>query len=291
MSLYANAVASAKEKEILDESFFTELENSKDFSCALKLLSTTNYDFINRTVENALNFEERKLYNFILSEGDNVIKDLLKTTLDYDNALYALRGILSGNVSNFVPDEMQGNEKFLDILAKIKEGKKLNKNLTLDKDIGEVLTKTHQQLNFLYQKKLSVIKTMSQKSKLKNFVELLIDLENLSILYNSNFDKDLLDMIETVGTISKRDLVGIVREKNSFIDNTCFNNLIKIMKSALNDFVKLKLFREEKEKIIFDFLTRDNSVESQNVFLKYVFKKLFEIKRLRLILLQKKYLF
>ena len=289
MSLYANAVASAKEKEILDESFFTELENSKDFSCALKLLSTTNYDFINRTVENALNFEERKLFNFILSEGDNIIKDLLKTTLDYDNALYALRGILSGNVSNFVPDEMQGNEKFLDILAKIKEGKKLNKNLTLDKDIGEVLTKTHQQLNFLYQKKLSVIKTMTQKSKLKNFVELLIDLENLSILYNSNFDKDLLDMIETIGTISKRDLVGIVREKNFNLKNTRFNTILKVMKN--NDSYRFNLFIKEKEKIIFDFLTGDNSVESQNVFLKYVFKKLFEIKRLRLILLQKKYLF
>ncbi len=289
MSLYANAVASAKEKEILDESFFTELENSKDFSCALKLLSTTNYDFINRTVENALNFEERKLFNFILSEGDNVIKDLLKTTLDYDNALYALRGILSGNVSNFVPDEMQGNEKILDILAKIKEGKKLNKNLTLDKDIGEVLTKTHQQLNFLYQKKLSVIKTMTQKSKLKNFVELLIDLENLSILYNSNFDKDLLDMIETVGTISKRDLVGIVREKNFNLKNTRFNTILKVMKN--NDSYRFNLFIKEKEKIIFDFLTGDNSVESPNIFLKYVFKKLFEIKRLRLILLQKKYLF
>lgn len=289
MSLYANAVASAKEKEILDESFFTELENSKDFSCALKLLSTTNYDFINRTVENALNFEERKLFNFILSEGDNIIKDLLKTTLDYDNALYALRGILSGNVSNFVPDEMQGNEKFLDILAKIKEGKKLNKNLTLDKDIGEVLTKTHQQLNFLYQKKLSVIKTMTQKSKLKNFVELLIDLENLSILYNSNFDKDLLDMIETVGTISKRDLVGIVREKNFNLKNTRFNTILKVMKN--NDSYRFNLFIKEKEKIIFDFLTGDNSVESPNIFLKYVFKKLFEIKRLRLILLQKKYLF
>ena len=289
MSLYANAVASAKEKEILDESFFTELENSKDFSCALKLLSTTNYDFINRTVENALNFEERKLYNFILSEGDNILKDLLKTTLDYDNALYALRGILSGNVSNFVPDEMQGNEKFLDILAKIKEGKKLNKNLTLDRDIGEVLTKTHQQLNFLYQKKLSVIKTMTQKSKLKNFVELLIDLENLSILYNSNFDKDLLDMIETVGTISKRDLVGIVREKNFNLKNTRFNTILKVMKN--NDSYRFNLFIKEKEKIIFDFLTEDNSVESPNIFLKYVFKKLFEIKRLRLILLQKKYLF
>ena len=289
MSLYANAVASAKEKEILDESFFTELENSKDFSCALKLLSTTNYDFINRTVENALNFEERKLYNFILSEGDNILKDLLKTTLDYDNALYALRGILSGNVSNFVPDEMQGNEKFLDILAKIKEGKKLNKNLTLDKDIGEVLTKTHQQLNFLYQKKLSVIKTMTQKSKLKNFVELLIDLENLSILYNSNFDKDLLDMIETVGTISKRDLVGIVREKNFNLKNTRFNTILKVMKN--NDSYRFNLFIKEKEKIIFDFLTEDNSVESPNIFLKYVFKKLFEIKRLRLVLLQKKYLF
>ncbi len=289
MSLYANAVASAKEKEILDESFFTELENSKDFSCALKLLSTTNYDFINRTVENALNFEERKLFNFILSEGDNIIKDLLKTTLDYDNALYALRGILSGNVPNFMPDEMQGNEKFLDILAKIKEGKKLNKNLTLDKDIGEVLTKTHQQLNFLYQKKLSVIKTMTQKSKLKNFVELLIDLENLSILYNSNFDKDLLDMIETVGTISKRDLVGIVREKKKKIKNTRFNTILKVMKN--NDSYRFNLFIKEKEKIIFDFLTGDNSVESPNIFLKYVFKKLFEIKRLRLILLQKKYLF
>ena len=107
---------------------------------------------------------------------------------------------------------------------------------------------------------LKIVKTCEEKSLAGQ-----TDIDVFDLMYELNLSYDSLKCV---------------------LDKLVINKKLAQKDSGEKSFLE---FKKERENVIFEFLKLDNDIESPNIFIKFILKKLIEIKRLRQILLQKKY--
>ena len=291
MSLYLNAVASAKERELLDSVFFSELKNAKNFDAVIKLMHNSPYNFEgSKNIEKVLEDEEKKLYDFVKREGDEEFKTFLNISNDYDNALYLVKSLSKGKKENSVPlyAGNVGITKLSNFILSY-ESQHLEENNRLEKDIKLFLSQKLDNANlFFLTKKIHALNERLKKTQLKHFVGLVTDLTNLSLVFMSK-NEEILEGL-SVYIIDKKTLLKIIKKEKVVLTDklNIYSRLIKLAQkdSSEKNFLE---FKKERENVLFEFLKLDNDIESPNIFIKFILKKLIEIKRLRQILLQKKY--
>ena len=285
MSLYINAVSSAKEVNLLTPKQITELKNAKNYAEFKKLLQSTSYGY-DKSLENTLEEKKLEIINFVLKDADLQMKNIFKIWLEYDNALAFYKN------NNLPSDNLffaSGFTSILDLKEAI-ETKNFDKIKfdTLKKDLTELeVNKILDVQIFLTQKKLLAIKRCVKRGKIRDYFNLLVDFFNLKlILINKPIYKNYV-----FGALNYVDLINV--HNKSFLCNTnqqIYAGLIKILYGSKSFEQKLKAFNEELNLAFIRLFKEDSDEESPSIFLNFLLKSLREIEQIRFIAMQKKYL-
>jgi len=297
-AIYANGVVSSLSKDLLSKEFLKKLAESKDVSQFCSLLQESAFFGAFNLEENDFDETMKKvliyLVDFVKNESPNLaFSKIFLLPFDYQNVYSFLTCELSNkNFEEFV--DAEGNYS----LNQIKEyivSQKLDgfkndflKNAILFferlKDENPI---DSQEIDTYFKQQLykNMLKIVGHDKVLNGIVRTKIDIENISCAMRSKTQFELEGLYIQGGTLSKEDIKNVFLKKKIEVDDS---NIIlkKFLKCAYDDkkVSSYSNFERMRNMVEIDILmTSEREVESDVPFMLFCYKKLVEIKNLRLI--------
>ncbi len=297
--LYANGVVASLSNNLITKETFARMIDCKTNVEALSTLQETSFasGLVIETpfqIEELLNFETKKLLNFIKAESP--IEELIwyfVLPYDYNNiSAYCKSIVLNQSASTFI--EAEGYYE----ISKIKEyvssksfdafDNKFIKSALLEfQMLSSKPNIKGDEVDFIFKKYLyqNLREVCGKNQIIKKLVELKIDIENISCSMRANSQYHLEQQILDVATVNKETLLAIFNKNKDALYKVKDEILTKFVKLALQE--KAKSFIEyEKLRNQFPFMILEKNkddINSIGPFATYCFKKDIEIKNVRLI--------
>ena len=297
-NLYSNGVASALSTTLLTSDLYSRLIDAKGAEEALSILSETSFgsssvnasQSVAVTKEEIIKSELCKLVNFIKAESptQNFLQVLM---LPYDYL----------NIATFI--KCAGDSSF-DSIVEIEGCYSLNKikefiqsknyaffnNKYIQNALEEVdsisTSQSGWEVDFILKKYLyKNLSELSKKEKtLKEIVSNKIDCENLSVCLRARTRFELESQLLSGGKLDKKVFVMIFEKNSSSLNSIQNEHLKKLAKIVLEgtNYSKFEVLRNSLEINLLQDLKYN--IESIAPFAYYVYKKLADIKNVRLIL-------
>ncbi len=291
--LYSSGVVSVKEAQLLPKDFYASVLSCSNALDAENLLRNAFRLSDDANVDEYLDMEERKLFEFVSNDSPNeMVKNFFIFPLIFDNLSTICKAQLIGiDWENYVQDyDFCDNKKMASFVAK-RDFSIFEKSVAAAiKTFSENFTPQSgaEELDrYFKQNKYKIMRGMFKKGLLCDLVKLECDKQNLSVCLRAkdelNFEKNLVEC----GFLNKKTLQGIF-EKDKFCVGQIENKLLKNMAELIFESKDKALIKFEKEKNMLllkycEPLRFDMDSPAQFVY--YVLKKLAEIKNCRMCLL------
>lgn len=295
-NLYSNGVASALSATLITKDLYSRLIDAKNAEEALSILSETSFGASSAsqnaiaTKEEIIKAELLKLVNFIKTESptQNFLQ-ILMLPYDYINIATFIKCAGDNGFDSIV--EIEGVYSLNQIKEYI-QSKNYNyfNNAFIQKALEEIdgisTSQSGWEVDFILKKYLyKNLHELSKKEKtLKEIIANKIDCENLSVCMRARTRFELESQLLCGGKLNKKIFIMIF-EKNSSslnsIQNAHIKKLAKIVMEGTN-YSKFEVLRNSLEINLLNDLKYD--IESIAPFAYYVYKKLADIKNIRLIL-------
>lgn len=299
--LYANGVVASLSSSLITKESFNRMIDSKTNVEALSILQETNFGSgiaieTPFQIEDILSFETKKLLSFIKTESP--IEELVSfftLPYDYNNISAFCKSLVLGqNASIFI--EAEGSFE----ISKIKEyvtaknfdgfnNKYIKSALNEFQAIASKPNIKGDEVDFLFKKYLydNLLEVCSKNTIIKKMVETRIDIENISCAMRSptqyHLEQQLLDTIN----IDKDTLLQIFKKSKEALYRVTNPLLSKFVKLALQENKEKSFVEFEKLKNTYPLLfleDKKNDIDSIGPFASYCFKRMIEIKNIRLIM-------
>ena len=290
--LYSSGVVSVKEAGLLPKDFFASIL-SCDKSCdAENLIRTALHIGEDVSVDDALESEETKLFEFVADNAPNdLVKNFFIFPLVFDNLSTICKSQLVGiDWENYVLDyAFLDNKKMASFVAK-RDFSIFEKNVA--NVVKEFFEKYSPQSNaedldrYFKQNKYKIMREMFKKGLLCNLAKLECDKQNLSACLRAKTENDLEKNFVNCGFLNKKTLQGIF-EKDKFcvgqIENILLKNIAElIFENKDRAFAK---FEREQNMLLLKFCEPIRfDMDSPAQFVYYVFRKLADIRNCRMCL-------
>lgn len=291
--LYSSGVVSVKEAQLLPKDFYASVlscNNSSDAENMLKNALRLNDE---ANIDEQLNMEERKLFEFVSSDYPNeMVKNFFIFPIIFDNLSTICKAQLVGiDWENYVQEyDFCDNKKMASFVAK-RDFSIFEKSVaTVVKDFFEKFTPqsgVEEMDRYFKQNKYKIMREMFKKGLLCDLVKLECDKQNLSVCLRAN-DKDGFERnLVECGFLNKKKLQGIF-EKDKFCVGQIENKLLKDMAELVFESKDKALIKFEKEKnmLLLKYCEPVRfDMDSPAQFVYYVLKKSAEIRNCRMCLL------
>ena len=291
--LYSSGVVSVKEAQLLPKDFYASLlscSNSYDAENLLKNAFRLSED---ANIDERLDCEEQKLFEFVSSDSPNdLVKNFFIFPIIFDNLSTICKAQLVGiDWENYVQDyAFLDNKKMASFVAK--------RDFSIfEKNVAEVVKTFFEKFTpqscaeeidrYFKQNKYKILRGMFKKGLLCDLVKLECDKQNLSVCLRAKDKSDFEKNIVECGFLNKKTLQGIF-EKDKFCVGQIENILLKNMAELVFESKDKALIKFEKEQNMLllkycEPLRYDMDSPAQFVY--YVLRKLTEIKNCRMCLL------
>lgn len=293
--LYSNGVASALSSTLLSKDIYSRLVDAKGVGEALSILSETSFGLSNSSQSTSLSKEEvvkaelNKLIDFIKKESpsQNFLQILL---LPYDYANITTYIKCGGDASFDALVEIEG----LYSLPQIKEFVQSKNYLGFDNkylksalmEVDSLNNQSGWETDFIFKKHLykNLLELSKKDNILKSLVVNKIDCENLSVCMRAKTRFELESQLLCGGNLGKKTIIMLFEKKSSAVDEIKSLKVKKLAKIVLEgtSYSKFEKLRNCLEINILDDLKYN--IESIAPFAYYVYKKMADIKNVRLIL-------
>lgn len=291
--LYSSGVVSVKEAQLLPKDFYASVlscNNSSDAENMLKNALRLNDE---ANIDEQLNMEERKLFEFVSSDYPNeMVKIFFIFPIIFDNLSTICKAQLVGiDWENYVQEyDFCDNKKMASFVAK-RDFSIFEKSVaTVVKDFFEKFTPQSgaEELDrYFKQNKYKIMREMFKKGLLCDLVKLECDKQNLSVCLRAKAKDDFERNLVEYGFLNKKTLQGIF-EKDKFCVGQIENKLLKDMAGLVFEGKDKALIKFEKEKnmLLLKYCEPVRfDMDSPAQFVYYVLKKSAEIKNCRMCLL------
>lgn len=295
-NLYSNGVASALSSSLLTKDLYSRLIDAKSAEEALSILSETSFGASNNsqnsvvTKEEVIKAELTKLVNFIKTESptQNFLQVLM---LPYDYL----------NIATFI--KCAGDSSF-DSIVEIEGVYSLNQikeyiqaknyayfnNKFIQKALEEIdgvsTSQSGWEVDFILKKYLykNLLELTKKEKTLKEVILNKIDCENLSVCLRARTRFELESQLLAGGKLGKKTIIMIFEKNSSSLNNIQNAHVKKIAKIVLegSNYSKFEVLRNSLEINLLQDLKYN--IESIAPFAFYVYKKIADIKNVRLIL-------
>ena len=291
--LYSSGVVSVKEAQLLPKDFYASVLSCSNVLDAENLLRNAFRLSDDANVDEYLDMEERKLFEFVSNDSPNeMVKNFFIFPLIFDNLSTICKAQLAGiDWENYVQDyDFCDNKKMASFVAK--------RDFSIfEKSVAAVVKAFFERYTpqsgaeeldrYFRQNKYKIMREVFKKGLLCDLAKLECDKQNLSVCLRAkdelNFEKNLVEC----GFLNKKTLQGIFG-KDKFCVGQIENKLLKNMAELVFESKDKALIKFEKEKNMLllkhcEPLRFDMDSPAQFVY--YVLKKLAEIKNCRMCLL------
>ena len=295
--LYSNGVVSRLSQNLLTKDFLNRLVDCQSIKDMLSLIEETPFGFSEEetTINEKMNLETNKLLEFVkLESPDEKFTQFFLLPFDYEN----LQTFCKCSILNFEPksyiateglysyDQIKSNlitknysnfnNKF--ITSALKEFNKLSQDKTLNGWEVEFIFK-----KFLYMNLLKI----SANTILNKLVKSKITIENIYTASRAKTQFELESQVLDGGYINKNDLFLIFNRDKSALNLNVDITILPFIKLALNEKSFDGIINFEKNRQAFEtkyFGSLKDNIETIAPFAYYCYKKLNDIKNLRLAL-------
>lgn len=293
--LYCNGVASALNTTLLSKDIYSRLIDAKNASEALSILSETSFGLSNSSQSGSLTKEEivktefNKLIDFIKKESPTqTFLQILLLPYDYANITTFIKCGGDNSFDNIVEIEGLQSLSHIKDFVQSKNYSSFN-NKHIQNALQEVDVLNNQsgwETDFIFKKHLykNLLELSKKDSVLKFVISNKIDCENLSVCLRAKTRFELESQLLGGGNVGKKTIFMIFEKNSSSLNNIQSRQIRKLAKVVLEgvDFSKFEKLRNCLEINILDDLKYN--IESIAPFAYYVYKKMADIKNVRLIL-------
>lgn len=293
--LYSNGVVSSLSQNLLNKDFFTRLSECNSTYEMQEIIEETSFAFSQEetTINEKMLIETNKLIDFVKNESpdENFLKFFL-LPFDYQNLqTYCKCLVLNIEANNYIKveglysyDQIKNNliTKNYDNFKNpyIEKAIKYFNKLSQDKNL------TGWEIELIFKKAMyeNLLK-ISSNPILNKLVKYEITIENIYMSSRAKTHFELESQFIPNGYLNKENLLQIFNKDKAILNVCSDRNIMPFIKLAIGENTNESIIKFERNRQVFKakyFYQNKNSVETISSFAYYVYRKLNDIKNVRL---------
>lgn len=292
--LYSNGVIASLSQSLLSKDFLNRLLECNTVEDMQNMLEETSYGFSpeESTMQEKTHIETTKIIEFVKNESpDDKFTQFFLLPFDYENIQTFCKCLmLNLDAQNFI--QVEGLYSFDEIKNNIavKNYSNFKNNfiveaLTQFDKLSQDRTLSGWEIEYIFKKQMYANLLKISNALLTNLVKTEITIENISVASRARTQFELESQMLNGGYLNKNELLLIFKKDKSILHLNKNEEILPFIKLALGEKTTDNVVNFEKNKQNFKvkyFYERKDDIETISPFAYYCYKKLVDIKNVRM---------